>query len=372
MTVEGKTDEEIAKVLKQFELLVNVSGTTIDVSSDTNVKNWVQYNSFFYKKNTITFNDGTRADGITDTEISLVVYLPKVKELSINNKYDGIKFDSFNSDVNVQQFSGDFTGGDIDGTLDIDLKYGKINIGNIVNGKFMLFDSDASFGNGEDIEISSKYSDLTFLDVVNLKQVSFDDELSMGNIQGELDIEAKYSEILFKNFDGAILDLFDCDLEAGAGSKITFDSKYSSIKFNDLAQINVNSSFDDDFNLSSVSILNILNSKYSEFTIDQINKQFLVSTSFDDVYIVKQVGDSISDVSFNSKYTDLDFPMPNQVAFHLDANLQHCDFTYPEITTPISKNKNGDSLMLVGKVNNPSNEGTKVKIVANSGTITIK
>ena len=369
--VEGKTEEEIAKVLEQFSLDINVNGTTIDVTTDTNVKSWVQYNSFFYKKNTITFNDGTKAVDITDTDITLVVYLPKVKELSISSKYDDVIFDSFNSDVNAQLFSSNLIGGDIAGYLNVDLKYGEIKVGNIQDGEFEIFDSEISFIDGGNLDIDIKYSEVEFKNVKQLDLVSFDDEIEFDNVEGEMVINAKYTDLSFKNFGDGTCDFFDCDLVAGNGKSLSINSKYTEQKFGDIEELTI-TSFDDNLSFGKVEKLRVNQSKYSEFNIQKVNEEFLIHSSFDDNFTVISVGESISNIEFESKYTDLKFPIPSQVAYHLDAKLRYCHFDLPKGSNVETKIEDGSSLDLVCKINSPGQSGMKVDIDAYDGTIDIK
>ena len=369
--VVGKTEVEIEKMLEQFELNVNVAGSVIDVTAETNVDSWVQYNSFFYKKNTITFNDGSTAVDITEKDVSLVIYLPKVKELSVSSKYDDVKFETFNSDVNMQLFSSNLIGGDIAGEVDIDLKYGEINIGNIQDGKFEIFDSEIVMKKGSNLEINSKYSNFVFEDVNSLKLSSFDDEFKFGNIQGDLDFEAKYTEAQFGNFENAELDVFDCDIKGGGGKSMSIKSKYSTHIYADLEAIKIDF-FQDDLDLGEVNEVNVADSKYSQIEIKTVNESFLVKSSHDDEITVRSVGDSISNVELDSKYTNLSFPIPSQVAYHLDAKLRYCTFEYANTSDIETKIENGSSLELICKVNNPNVNSTKVEIDAYSGHIEIQ
>lgn len=371
LTVEGKTEEEIAKVMDQFVININASGTVIDVFADTNVKNWVQYNGWFYSKNTITFNDGTTAKDIKDTEISLIIYLPKVRELSISNKYDNVKYESFDSDVNAQLFTSDLTGGDINGNVDIDLKYGDMNIGNVNDGKVVLFDSNVSFGSADNMELRTKYSEIEFGDVKSLDHTSFDDDIDFGNVDGNLSMHAKYSEIEFKDFSIAELDLFDCNLSAGTGNSLSFDSKYSNCKFNNVDAVELES-FDDDFKFGSTKKLKIINSKYSTFLIDRVDSELKAISSFSDDITVVSVGDKLTNLELDSKYTDLDFPIPNSVAYHLDANLRYSSFEYPKPSNIETKFQDGSSLELICKINSPSQDSPTIEIKAFDGDITIK
>ena len=371
LTVEGKTEEEIAKVLDQFVININVSGKVIDVFADINMKNWVQYNGWFYNKNTITFNDGSTALDIKDTDISLVVYLPKVKELTINNKYDTVKFESFNSDVNAQLMSSDISGGDINGNVDIDLKYGDMNVGDIQGGKLVLFDSDASFGGAGNLELRSKYSEIKFKDAKSLDQTSFDDVIDFENVEGDIIMNAKYSEISFNDYDTAAFDVFDCDLDAGTGKSLSFSSKYSTVTFKDVDVVELES-FDDDFRFGVMKEIKILRSKYSEFLIDQVDTELKVISSFDDEITVVSVGENLSHLELDSKYTDLDFPIPNDVAYHLDAKLKYCSFDHPKPSNIETKFQEGSSLELICKINNPSQNSPTIDIKAFEGDITIQ
>jgi len=369
--VEGKTEEEIAKVLEQFMIDLNIAGNDINVKADNNVDQWVRYNGLLFNRNTITFHDGTKAEDIADTDISLVIYLPKLKELSIYNKYDKVSFESFNCDVNAVLMSSDMSGGAINGDIDIDLKYGELNIGDVQGGKLVLFDSDIVIGNGGDMVLNSKYSSLKFENVASLDQLSFDDEMVLKKVTGDVAINAKYSEFNFEDFGDGELTTFSCELEAGKGSSVSLNSKYSTFVFDDVAVIDLQS-FDDHFTFGDVEKLNISNSKYTDYQIDKIDQEMIVHSSFEDDIDVDIVSTDISKVTLDSKYTDLHFPIPSEVSYHLNALVRYCSFDYPENSEIKTKLKKGESFELVCKVNSPAVNGTKVSINAYSGEIDIK
>jgi len=369
--VEGESEAEIKKVFDQFQLMVTESGGTIDVVAEDNVKSWVQSKSWFVDKNTITFKDGTEAKDIEKIEVSFVVYLPEIGNLSIYNRYDKVSYDKFNFDVDAELFSSDFIGGDINGDLDLDNKYGEINIGNIQDGDFNLFDCDSKVKNVKDLNLNVKYSDLEFQDVENCDMNSFDDVVKFGNISNNMDIDAKYSEIFAGSFDEADLEFFDCEAKAGNGNKLTLDSKYSEFKLGDIKSVNLEL-FDDVLTVGNVIDLDGRNTKYSEIDIDKLEGSFKVLASFQDNYNIKIVGPSVKSIELEGKYTDLYLPIPADVSYFLDADLRYSTLIFPDECKK-GKQDNGDqSYDIDCEVRDPNENSLKVKLNVFDGDINIK
>ena len=369
--VEGETLEEIEKVINQFELRIAEAGDKIDVIAEDNVKNWVQVNALFVKKNTITFNDGKEAYGITKMEVGLVVYLPEVERLSVYNKYDDVKYDILNCDVDVEMFSGDFNGGDILGDLDMNLKYGDISIGNIEDGDFNLFDCDVNVENAKEINLNVKYSDVEFEDVYNCVMQSFDDEIKFNNITEEFKLDAKYSNINIGNFKKADFELFDCDLIAKDGQEVELESKYGTHKLGDVGSLSIDF-FQDDLSVGDISELRAGNIKYSSIDIDKVMDSFNVLSSFQDDIEVGFVGSKIDRVELSGKYTDLEFPIPSDVSYYLDADLRYSTFVFPDSCKKGDEDNGDQNYSIDCEVKNPGENSLKVKLNIYDGDIILK
>lgn len=370
LLVEGSAKKEIEKVVDQFNISVSNSGRSIDVIADDNIKSWVQMNALLYKKNTITFHDGTEAKDITKMEVSMIVYLPEIEQLSVYNKYDDVGFESFNHDVEVEMFSGDFIGGDINGDLNVNLKYGKINIGDIQDGDFTLFDCDSKVKTAKELNLNVKYSDIKFDNIETLVMNSFDDDIIVGNVSSSIDLDAKYSKIQMGNFSNADFELFDCDLSAKDGNKFRIDSKYGEHTIGDVNEADFEF-FQDKINMGKVHDFKARNTKYSKFFIDKVTGSFTVSSSFQDKFEVGNVESSIRELSLEGKYTNLSFPIPSDLAYHLDADLRYSNFSFPSSCK--NNEDNGDQNYSVDcKVNNPADGALKVKLKLYDGNVSIK
>ncbi len=371
LSVDGPTMEEINKVINQFELSVSESGNLIDVSANDNVKDWIRVKALFVNKNTITFNDGTEAYGINEMDVSFVIYLPEISKLSIYNKYDEVKYDNFNFDVEANLFSSDFKGGDIFGELDMDLKYGDINIGNIQDGDFQLFDCDSKVLNAENLNLNIKYSDVEFKDIDNFYMTSFDDNVSIGNIKDNIVIDAKYSEIILKNFTKGDFEFFDCDVKAIDGKYLKLDSKYSDFEFNDIDSISIEF-FQDKLKVGDVNVLNARNTKYSSIEIDKIQHSLKAIASFQDDFEIDVVGQNIKNLEIEGKYTDLIFPIPSDVSYFLDANLTYSNFSFPDSCDDKDRDNGDQAFNINCEVKSPTDKSLSVKLDLFDADVVIK
>ena len=371
LLVEGESEEEIQKVMDRFELKVDEAGVVVDVVADDNVMNWVQYKSFFINKNTITFNDGTEAKNITNIEVSFVVYIPTINKLGIYNRYDEVKFDNFDFDVEAELFSSEFRGGDINGNLDLNLKYGDIDIGNIQDGEFMLFDCDSKVQNAKNLNLNVKYSDLEFGNVENCEMQSFDDEIKIGNISESIDVDAKYSEIDAGNFSKGDFELFDCTSNIGNGQELKLESKYSELTIGNVNSLAIEF-FQDELKAGEVIDLAARNTKYSDIDIDKINESFVASSSFQDNFNIGVVASNVKTLELEGKYTDLDFPIPSDVSYFLDADLQYSTFVFPK-ECDTKDRENGDQAYSIDcEFGNPNDKSLIIKLDVFDGDIIIK
>ncbi len=372
LTVRGDNATEIQKVFDHFTLDIKNSGNIIDVRSDDQIKSWSQINTLFHNSNKIKFEDRTIANDIEELEVDMVLYIPKIAKLSTDNKYHDVSFSDLACDLSVSLYSGKLKGDNIDGNLNLELKYGSVNIGAFKDGDIDIYDSKYNSGSAHNVKLHSKYSNINCEDFNSLSLFSYDDEIKMGSVEEEFMLEAKYSNLLMHSFGTADIDGHDTDIKGKNGEKLKLKSKYGSFTFEDIKEASLRM-HDDNFEVNSLVDLTIKESKYSEVYIDHFTGAMIVMSSYDDdIYVLNPVTEFKS-VDVDLKYSTFKFPIPPKAGFYLDADTKygsldfggdfHHDYTHEDESSSV--------LNVQGKANKTKKGAPKITIKAYDSKVDI-
>ncbi len=362
--VSGESDAEIQKVLDRFSLNISNNDSFVDVEPNFDYEYWKKVKSWLRDLNEIKFKDGTTAQDINDIEIQMIIYQPKVKELTLKTKCNDITFDEIKNNVKVELFSADFKGGDIDGDLDLNFKYGDAIVGDFKSGVISIFDGEFTGGDAEDVKFDSKYSDLKIKNINSLDMDSFDDNVTVGNINSDCEIKAKYSDFEMSNFNNTELEFFECELSGGNGSELEIDSKYSEIELGNFTSVEFDG-FEDDLDLGNIQVFKSKEAKYCDVDIEMIVQRLSVASSFEGNFKVDGISQSFEAISVDGKYTDYFLPLPKGVPYFLNARLQYGDLYFEgDCNGDQSKHSGSDVVQMECEVNNPNSNSATVHIAS--------
>lgn len=349
--VQGKDEVEIQKVLDQFKVEISSMGGKIDVAAEDHVKNWIKVNTMFRNINKIEFDDGGTAFGIESIEIFMDVKLPKIAKLILKTRCDDITYDQLDCDVEAELFTGGLSGGDIDGNLDLSLKYGKAEIGNFLNGDIELFDAEFFTENASSVKMNSKYSEVKMKDIKKLTFESFDDNAEIGHTETMLEVDARYSDINFKTFDESKMLLFECDMVGEEGENIFVETKYSDFRIGDVAEMEV-VSFDDEFRIGAVHKFTTKDCKYTTLKMDEIKiAGFFLGLFENDVHVSK-LSEKVRSINVEGKYGSFSTPIPSSMGYQIDADMRYGDLIYDGTAEINQESSFSDYYKIVAPVNN--------------------
>ncbi|MCB0495159.1 MAG: hypothetical protein KDC79_03430 [Cyclobacteriaceae bacterium] len=396
LSIEAKTEEDAQKVIDNFTMDFQEAGNKLTITTKFESITWNTING----RTSITFKDGTKVKGIENIELFFTLYVPKLQELTLSNKYDDIHiYDDLTTNLSVVLNSGVFQGENIKGNVSLDAKYSKMKLKNTSgNADINLYDTDVEMGNAQAVKLFSKYSGITMGAINGITHESYDDNVSIGvntgelslktkyseytikgatkaninsyddvidvgNVKGALDIETKYSNFKVGSFTNATIISNDDDFVMGGGAKSTLkaESKYSEFRIDKLDQVEFTSSYDDQFEIDQLGIFKA-STKYGEFTIGQLEKSLSMVTN-DDNLTVKQLGSGFTGATLGGKYSTFNLNIPSGLKYQLDAKLTYGKISYPEANFDLSVHiEKGSTKEIKGKVKGASDASPKITI----------
>lgn len=373
ISASGKNEEELQQFLNHFDLSASEApDNKVDIKTDDIIQNWRTFNG----RTTIKFNDGKSFSGIHNFKMTLEIFVPKLRYATLENKYAPVKAEEGTAaTLEIKMFDGQVEAPGQFENLMLDLKYGRGTVGSFSHCKAVLYDYDLNLGNGGALAMESKYSGLRIGNLLSLQLDCFDDDYHIGSVSGLTDITDKYSEFTFSgDFSDASLRLYDSKLGARNGGNIrVLDSKYTEFSFQELNSLHFDSSFDDAVQIGKVGALSANSSKYTEYTAGGLWKSLNFPSSFDDDIRVRSVGGTFEGLVFDGKYSDLSMPIPASVKYEVIAELKYGKISFPENAMEMTyyKEKN-DETSLKARIKGAAENAPKLNIKSYDGAIQLE
>ena len=358
----GEDEQDLDLLLSKFSVSVQGQAENVEIISSSNIKNWNQTKVAFVKRSKIIFEDGTIISSIVeDLKATMTLQIPKIAQLSLQNKYHDINVPEIDFDININQFSAVINLGNVTGQIFVEMKYGKLFGGSGQETKLDLFDSQASLKNVGKLEISDKYSEITLGNADEAIVQLFDSELEMGDVGGKCNVVDKYSKITLGNFEFGEWEIFDSKVICKNVGSYDLHSKYSTVEIENIQSLELES-FDDDFTIKSLDKLTASNSKYTRYRLLKTKDQLVFEQSFDDQIDIDAIESTFSKFVLNGKYNKIKIPVRDS-EYHLDIDCQYGKATYDEDRIEVVKLVDKDTkFILQGKTKGAGSNSPSISV----------
>lgn len=358
ITIHAKEESDARILINHFEIKSNTIGNKLEIETKFNTKQWTTSNN----NTRIKFSDGTKVTGIKKIEIKYQLHVPALEKLTLSNKYnDIIVTDNLSGDLTIKQYDATLKVKNVDGDMDLSLKYGKAEIGTVGDLKMDIYDSKAEISSAQDVIIKSKYSGCKLGTIFSAKMDSYDGYCKIESVTGELHIKDKYSTYEVGSAGNAFVTMYDAKMQLGKVSNYSGISKYSLYDFKEVGTIELESNHDDHFNIQSLGVLDCEDSKYSSFEIESLLEKAILNSSYDDDLIVAGVRASFNHFEIDCKYTTVKLPLTEVPGYEINATMKYGKLSYAEPTDHIVHKEYNEQLELKAKVGN-TNSDAKVII----------
>lgn len=279
-------------------------------------------------RSTITLHNGNKIR-IKEFKITHQLEIPKTANIELNNKYSDIEMQALEGNAEFELYSSKLHSGNISKDVRIEAKYSKLFLKEITGDMNLdLYDSDIEFISSKSATIKSKYSKVDAEKIGSLILDSYDDKFYINEIDN-LEFEAKYSYLVSKaKLTELKLNLYDSNIEIKSTIRGTFSGKYSDLKLGNVKELIIPSSYDNNIYLGITMDIQIDESKYCKYEIEEIAKLSLVS--YDDIVSISKLNSKFAGLSLKGKYTKLDV-YAGSIPYQLNFKIK-----YPKIDIPES------------------------------------
>ena len=223
-----------------------------------------------------------------------------------------------------------------------------------------LYDSDIEIESAEEVSMDAKYSEIAIDQMTSLDMESYDNECEFGEIGESVRISDKYSEFEIGSSPELKLTMYDGKLKMERSDKVNTTSKYAEITILSAGSWNIQTSYDDVFKIRELDELTAIETKYSSYNIDKINRKVYVN-SYDDVLDITRVDAGFEQFEADAKYSDVILPLNDLPGYTIKANMKFGKLKYPEPSELILLKESNDVTELDVRIGSPSDVIVKIK-----------
>jgi len=331
VTVKGDDLDDIQTLMDALTIDITEENGQLEIKTANKIVSWSSNSGLWGSKHKIVLSNGkvinTKVDDIT---IHATLLLPKVEQLSLNNRYDDIVIEGYKANkLGVDIHSATLRTGDLMSDTYVKIKYGKLDVQNVQDLNLDSHDSKGTVGNIGQLLLKDKYSDLKFGNLQSLEADLHDANIEFESIGGDANIKDKYSVIRIKDMYNGTWDLHDSKVIANNVFKIKVKTKYSDIILDKAISIEMDC-HDDDLKVELIETLNLTKSKYTKISIGTLEKNLYAEDSHDDHIDIDASSSKFQGLKFNAKYSDLNLPLPAGMGYTIDANMKYGELNYPK------------------------------------------
>lgn len=329
--VKGDDLEDIQALMDAMTIDITRENGQIEIRTANKIVSWSSNSGLWGTKHKIVLSNGKVINSkVDDITMHATLFLPKIEELSLNNRYDDINIEGYKADkLGVDIHSATLRAGDLLSDTYVKIKYGKLDIQNVEDLNLDSHDSKGTVGNVGQLILKDKYSDFKFENLQSLEASLHDADIEFESISGDVNIKDKYSKIKLKDMYNGVWDLHDSKIIANNVMKIKVKTKYSDIILDKALSIEMDC-HDDDLRATLVETLNLTHSKYTKIDIGTLEKNLYAEDSHDDHIDIGASTNKFRGIKINAKYTDLNLPLPAGMGYSIDANMKYGELRYPK------------------------------------------
>ncbi|MGW9685005.1 hypothetical protein [Flagellimonas sp. 2504JD1-5] len=193
MTVTHRKDDNAKKLLDRIQPKVTQAGDFIKISSEIAERSSSIFSRYFNKANPFDFDK-------SNIQIDYEIYMPVNAELNITNKFGDVIIGAWKGDLDANIQHGDLWVNEEISTAKIDMRFGKLNCGNLGYGNIKMSNGAIDIDKAQKLKIISNGSEIKLDEVATLELYSNKDEVLLENV-GSLRGDFKFSKADISSVD---------------------------------------------------------------------------------------------------------------------------------------------------------------------------
>ncbi len=278
-------------------------------------------------------------EGFSDKEAKLVYELkvPASLYMNIKHSYKELRINGSVRKINIEQYSGRLSLDKVDQAI-LNLKYGEASINDLKKGELHLYENSVMGNDWGNIQLNAKYSKVQVRTVNTLKGEGYETKyrtIDLGSIVGNY----KYCQFDMIEVELLKLTCYETQVESKSVQQLDLNnSKYSNYHIDDVDNLSITESYEDEYSFRSVKNVAAPNSKYCKFNIETLQGNYGLN-AYECRVNINAISGSSGSIKIDGKYLNISLGLAD-LHYKLAANLQYGKLYYPNSLTGNFKQQN--------------------------------
>jgi hypothetical protein len=296
-------------------------------SAEFNNRYWQSRKNLMGKK-TIDLK-GEKTIRYTRYNMSGELWVPAECRLVLNSKYSGIDLEDIQGSLSLDLYNDKVFGGHVRNSLKIAAKYSSLELKEVGDMEAELYNTDVEAGNIGNLSVESKYSKFRVGNAGLVAINSYSDKYAFART-GDVTFVNKYSELKTEASGNMTLDCYSTTLELGKVENIELKSKYGKYEVDELGNLHSSSSYSDNYKIGVLKTLNLDESKYGTYRIEQLSSSLLLKEGYSDKFFITETGPGFKGMKVHGKYIKVESALDANLSFRFNARVKYPKFDIDE------------------------------------------
>jgi len=272
---------------------------------------------------------GDKTIRYSEFDMSGELWVPAGCNLVLSSKYSGIDMEDIQGRVSLNLYNDKVFGGNVNNTLKLVAKYSTLELGEVKDIEADFYNTDFEAGNMGNLSIESKYSKFKVGNANTVTINSYTDKYTF-NRTGDITFVNKYSELKTESSGNMALDCYSSTMALGSVKSIELKSKYGKYEIEKLDNLHISSSYSDNCKVQLLKTINIDESKYGTYKLEQLSASLLLKEGYSDKFFITETDPGFKGMKVNGKYIKVEATFEETLSFRFNANVKYPKFDIGE------------------------------------------
>lgn len=272
---------------------------------------------------------GEKAIRFSEFNMSGELWIPAGAQFNLDSKYSSIEVEDLNGHVKLILYNDKLYGGYVNENIEIAAKYSTLEFKDMKDIEADFYECNLEAGNIGNLTIASKYSTFEAGDAGKIEIDAYSDKFSFGNT-GDIKFVDKYSDLVAGLSGNVEMECYSSTVTLERAKDTELKSKYGKYEIQEADNLNLTSSYSDKFEIRYLKTLNITESKYGTYQVDQLTGSLYLGDGYSDKFTISKTHPAFNGIKINGKYVDAKLTLYKDLQFRFRANVKYPKFDIDE------------------------------------------
>jgi hypothetical protein len=326
MTVDAEMkSEQDAEILDNY--ISNLEFSNSAGSVEFNNRFWISKTNIMGRK-TLDLK-GEKTVRYTKFDWKGEIWIPVNCNLNLQSKYSTIEMEDIGGRVNLELYNDKLFAGTVNGNMKIKDRYSTLEFANLKDIEADLYSTDIEAKDIGDLTVRSRYSKFRAGNAGKLDINAYNGKYFFGNT-GDIRFVDKYSDLTTGIAGNCELDCYNSAVHLTDAADIDLKSKYGKYEFGEAKNLGISSGYNDSYRISSLKSLNITESKYGNYKVDELASSLFMGVGYSDKFTITKTSAAFRGFKIDGKYIKMGIALDKNLSYRFRADVKYPKFDINE------------------------------------------